>query len=287
MNRQHFLWLSLGASLALFLWAGLFPVGRDVGLTRRDVALGGGDVALLRLYESPLALAHSPLTQVSPYRTIELSHYLPIELSNYLTLPLSNSSPNPTPTPTPFRNPTATPSSQGGHGHDLFYIYCMPCHGDQGQGLTDEFRLRQYPPEDTNCWKSGCHGERPYENGFKLPKTVPALIGTNTLTRFATARQMYDFMRTAMPFSKPGSLSPEQYLQVLAYLLEQNHLVPAGARLEADTLQNIVLRAAATPTAGASPPAATADSSSSLLIGVVILAGVSMALYAVRRSRRR
>ena len=146
------------------------------------------------------------------------------------------------PTPTPFYNPTATPPTQGGHGHDLFYIYCMSCHGDQGQGLTDEFRNRQYPPEDTNCWKSGCHGNRPYENGFTLPKTVPALIGPGTLTKFATAQNMYDFMRTAMPFNKPGSLSQEQYLQVLAFLLEQNHIVPSGARLEVDTLQNIVLQ---------------------------------------------
>jgi len=160
----------------------------------------------------------------------------------------------------------------------------MPCHGDVGQGLTDEFRLRQYPPEDTNCWKSGCHGERPYDNGFKLPHTVPALIGANTLTKFATARNMYDFMRTAMPFSKPGSLSQEQYLQVLAFLLEQNHIVPEGTQLEADTLQNIVLRPAATPTAIASSPVAAADSSPLLLVGAIILFGVSV-VYWVTRSR--
>jgi len=199
------------------------------------------------------------------------------------TIVLANS--QSAPTPTPFRNPTATPPTQGGHGHDLFYIYCMPCHGDIGQGLTDEFRLRQYPPEDTNCWKSGCHGERPYSNGFKLPHTVPALIGANTLTKFATARQMYDFVRTAMPFSKPGSLSQEQYLQVLAFLLEQNHVVPEGTQLEAGTLQNILLRPAAAPTAIASSPVAAAESSPLLLVGVIIVFGVSVVFYWVSRSR--
>src|SRR5512141_682444 len=69
--------------------------------------------------------------------------------------PISTSAPpavalQPDPTRTPARNPTATPPTQGGHGHDIFYLYCMPCHGDSGQGLTDEFRLREYPPEDTN-----------------------------------------------------------------------------------------------------------------------------------------
>ena len=190
------------------------------------------------------------------------------------------------PTPTPRYNPTATPSSQGGHGRDLFYIYCMPCHGDFGQGLTDEFRLRQYPPEDTNCWKSGCHGNRPYENGFTLPHTVPALIGRNTLTHFTTARDVYNFIHTAMPFNKPGSLTQEQYLQLLAYLLEQNHIVPAGVQLEPNTLQNIVVRPDATPIITATPltsPDQTANSPA-LWIGVIIVGIVAGALYLGTRS---
>jgi cytochrome c len=241
MSRKRFLWMSLGASLGVFLWTWFSP------------AAGG----------LPHSLSGRPGTLL-PDRTISLSNY------------------QVNPTPTPFRNPTATPPSQGGHGHDLFYIYCMPCHGDSGQGLTDEFRLREYPPEDTNCWKSGCHGERPYDNGFKLPHTVPALIGANTLTKFATARNMYDFMRTAMPFSKPGSLSQEQYLQLTAFLLEQNHIVPEGARLEADTLQNIVLRPAATPVPLSQP---SMSNLSLLLAGAVIFVVVVFVVYLVRRSR--
>jgi hypothetical protein len=192
------------------------------------------------------------------------------------------------PTSTPFRNPTATPPTQGGHGHDLFYIYCMPCHGDRGQGLTDEFRNRQYPPEDTNCWKSGCHGNRPYDNGFILPKTVPALIGANTLTKFATARNMFDFMRTAMPFNKPGSLSQEQYLQLLAFLLEQNNLVPAGVQLAPDSLQQIALRPKQMPTSPASTADALPDGSASVMIGIILLLGIVVlaVLIILRRSRR-
>jgi mono/diheme cytochrome c family protein len=192
------------------------------------------------------------------------------------------------PTSTPFRNPTATPPTQGGHGHDLFYIYCMPCHGDRGQGLTDEFRSRQYPPEDTNCWKSGCHGNRPYDNGFTLPKTVPVLIGANTLTKFATARNMFDFMRTAMPFNKPGSLSQEQYLQLLAFLLEQNNLVPAGVQLAPDSLQQIALRPKQMPTSPASAADAQPDGSASVVIGIILLLGIVVlaVLIILRRSRR-
>jgi mono/diheme cytochrome c family protein len=189
-------------------------------------------------------------------------------------------------TPTPRFNPTATPPSQGGHGQDLFDLYCMPCHGDQGQGLTDEFRNRQYPPEDINCWKSGCHGERPYENGFTLPPTIPALIGQNTLTKFATARNMFDYMHAAMPFNAPGSLSQEQYLQLLTYLLEQNNLVTAGAQLDPDSLPQIKLRPEQIPTP---PPAAAVtptESSASLLVAVSIALGVGVVvLIRHRRSR--
>jgi mono/diheme cytochrome c family protein len=240
MNRKRFLWMSLGASLAVFLWVGFSPVRRDVASLRFDQ-----DAALLRLYQA-------------------------------------------NPTPTPFRNPTATPSSQGGHGHDIFYVYCMPCHGDRGQGLTDEFRNRQYPPEDTNCWKSGCHGPRPYDNGFTLPTTVPVLIGPGALQRFPTAQNMYAFMRAAMPFNKPGSLSDEQYLELAAFLLEQNRFTAEGTQLNAATLQNIVLQPGAAPTASAVPSAATGgagDNLSPLLLGVIVLLGLAAILYLVTRSR--
>ncbi len=136
------------------------------------------------------------------------------------------------PTRTPLYNPTATPPTQGGNGANIFWVYCMPCHGDHGQGLTDEFRNRQYPPEDVNCWKSGCHGARPYEQGFTLPITVPMLIGSGALAKFQSAQELYGFIRTAMPFNKPGSLSETQYLDLTAYLLESNHLAPAGVQLE-------------------------------------------------------
>lgn len=190
-------------------------------------------------------------------------------------------------TPTPFRNPTATPPTQGGHGKDVFYLHCMPCHGDQGQGLTDEFRFRQYPPEDTNCWKSGCHGERPYDNGFTLPKTVPALIGPGTLNRFATAQDVYNFIHKAMPFNAPGSLSDEQYLQLLAFLLESNHIVPDGTRLDAVSLANIALHGnMLAPTTASNSSDQPSAANGSLLIGVLVFLFAATILSLITRPRR-
>jgi hypothetical protein len=166
----------------------------------------------------------------------------------------------------------------------------MPCHGDVGQGLTDEFRFREYPPEDTNCWKSGCHGPRPYDNGFTLPITVPVLIGPGALQRFPTAQNMYAFMRASMPFNAPGSLSDEEYLKLTAFLLEQNQVTPLGTRLDSAGLEEIKLQPASPPTlaplATAIPSAAAPNAGSSFLLpGALMLAGLAVIGYLLLRSR--
>jgi mono/diheme cytochrome c family protein len=207
------------------------------------------------------------------------------QLSHYGTTASFNAQTNPT--PTPFRNSTATPPTQGGHGKDVFYLHCMPCHGDLGQGLTDEFRFREYPPEDTNCWKSGCHGERPYENGFTLPKTIPALIGPSTLSHFTTAQDVYNFIHKAMPFNAPGSLSDEEYLQLLAFLLESNHIVSEGTRLDAVSLANIALHGnMLAPTAASNSSDQPSAANGSLLIGVLVFLFAATILSLVTRPRR-
>src|SRR3990172_842018 len=71
-------------------------------------------------------------------------------------------------------------------GAQVFWLHCMPCHGDRGQGLTTEFRLL-YPTTEQDCWTSGCHGERPYEDGFTLPRQIPVVIGDEVVRRFPTS----------------------------------------------------------------------------------------------------
>ncbi|WP_376791913.1 c-type cytochrome [Thermoflexus sp.] len=111
-------------------------------------------------------------------------------------------------------------------GAAVFARRCSTCHGDRGQGLTDEWRAT-WPPTHQNCWKANCHGPQPYpENGFTLPRVVPALIGPNTLRRFATAADLYAYIRARMPFHAPGSLAEEDYRAVTAFLLQQ-HGIPA------------------------------------------------------------
>ena len=190
------------------------------------------------------------------------------------------------PIPTPFYAPTPTPPTQAGHGADVYHIYCMSCHGDRGQGLTDEFRTRQYPPEDAHCWNSGCHGDRPYEDGFTLPKTVPALIGTNALQRFDTAENLYHFIQSAMPFNAPGSLSAEQYLQLTSFLSERNGVTRAGAALTSASLSAVSLRKSdlASPISPPAPMNRIAEGVAMAVAIAVIL--TSIRLRARYRSRR-
>ena len=131
-------------------------------------------------------------------------------------------------TPAPTQDRLAEPTlpanpTQADRGAHVYWLSCLPCHGDRGQGLTDEFRAT-YPEEEQNCWQSGCHGKNPYESGFTIPKQIPALVGEKTLAKFSSGAQLYAYIQAAMPFWKPGSLSEEDAWKVTAFVLRENRL---------------------------------------------------------------
>jgi mono/diheme cytochrome c family protein len=131
---------------------------------------------------------------------------------------------SPTPTVDRLAEPTLPPNpGQADLGSQAFWLNCLPCHGDQGQGLTDEFRAL-YPEEDRYCWNSGCHGAHPYQNGWTLPTKVPRLIGEAALGKFETAANLHKFISSAMPYQAPGTLDEETYWQLTAFLLRQNQI---------------------------------------------------------------
>ena len=156
-------------------------------------------------------------------------------------------------TPTPTIDRLAQPTlpeqpSQADEGAQVYWLSCLPCHGDKGQGLTDEFRTT-YPPEEQYCWERGCHGEVPYENGFKIPKAIPGVIGDGTLAKFTDAAQLNSYIRAAMPFWKPGSLTQEQAWQVTAFILRENGIWNDLAPLNETNANTVkILRASPVPT---------------------------------------
>jgi len=174
--------------------------------------------------------------------------------------------------------------SQADYGAQVYWLYCLPCHGDRAQGLTDEFR-QTYPPEDQNCWTSHCHGKPTYENGFTIPTVVPALVGSGALAKFHTAANLYGFIHAAMPFQKPNSLTDEEYYKITAFLLRQNGLIDGQTEISpSNAAQIIVSRATPTP---APQPSQARDGGGIwgwlILIGAVVASLVI--LFVLKKSR--
>jgi hypothetical protein len=107
-------------------------------------------------------------------------------------------------------------------GADLYQFYCSTCHGDVGQGLTDEFRAT-WPEGEQNCWQSKCHIENHPPEGFILPRFVPAVIGEKTLVKFRSANDLFVYARAAMPYYKPGRLTDEEYVAITQFLVNENY----------------------------------------------------------------
>ena len=112
----------------------------------------------------------------------------------------------PAATPAP---PPADPAaaSLAAAGQTVFANNCVPCHGASGEGVT-----------------------------------APAIIGPEAdLARYKTARGLLDFVSGAMPQGSPGSLTGEEYLQVVVFLLVQNEFIDPDTPLDAGKLAGISL----------------------------------------------
>jgi hypothetical protein len=152
-----------------------------------------------------------------------------------------------------FSSPTATPSlnwvilptmpasaTQADVGAELYRLACSQCHGDQGQGLTDGWRAT-WPADHQNCWQAKCHGTSHPSDGFQIPRYVPAIIGPNTLARFKTALQLYEYNRSSMPWPTPGGLADEKNWQVTAFLIRANAIDPIQVPLDSERAAQLQL----------------------------------------------
>jgi mono/diheme cytochrome c family protein len=83
-------------------------------------------------------------------------------------------------------------------------------------------------------WCAVCHGAAA-EGG-----EGPAL-DRRTLASYRSADRLFRFLRISMPADEPGTLSDQEYLDVLAYLLDMNAMNPDGAPMDPATLADIPL----------------------------------------------
>lgn len=90
-----------------------------------------------------------------------------------------------------------TPESQADQiaaGREVYSGECAQCHGMNGEGGTG-----------------------------------PLVIGGNKrIASYGSTERLYDYVSRTMPFDTPGSLTAEQYWNVIGYLLDENELLPEG-----------------------------------------------------------
>jgi len=120
-------------------------------------------------------------------------------------------------------------------GEALFAERCQSCHLDGGTKALA-------PGLDILVGRTGTL------KGRAPGKTI------GTYWPFATT--LFDFIRRAMPFNAPQSLSNDEVYAASAYVFYLNHLVPADAVLDAQTLPAIPMpgRALFKATAGSTDP---------------------------------
>jgi hypothetical protein len=109
-------------------------------------------------------------------------------------------------------------------GENVYYYHCMPCHGDKGQGLTDEWRS-VWDADHQNCWGRGCHGSV-QNTSFILPTVVPPVIDKTSQPLFQRAQDLFTFLKASHPPQDPGCLNDDEYWAVTAFLFEENGLLP-------------------------------------------------------------
>jgi quinol-cytochrome oxidoreductase complex cytochrome b subunit/mono/diheme cytochrome c family protein len=172
--------------------------------------------------------------------------------------------------------PTVYPPEQADNGAQTYWGMCMDCHGDHGQGLTDEWR-NSFEPDERDCWASGCHGPDFPENSFAIPETgAPAVAGAGKLARFNNSFELHSFVRENMPLFPPGSLTEAETWDVTAHLLRLNDIQLAGIGLDKTNSSAIPIHHKVSLPESEVP-------GTLILSGVLLLAAIGMSLQARTR----
>ncbi|HZZ10187.1 MAG TPA: cytochrome c [Paraburkholderia sp.] len=102
-------------------------------------------------------------------------------------------------------------------GAHLFAAKCAACHGAQGQGGLGDALV----------------GGQGTLASAKPKRTVGSY--------WPYATTLFDYIRRAMPYNAPESLSADEVYALSAFLLNQNGVVPANTRLDAASLPRVVM----------------------------------------------
>lgn len=183
-------------------------------------------------------------------------------------------------------------ATEADYGAEIYRLVCQDCHGNVGQGLTEEWRREGFAPEDQNCWQAKCHSGSHPVDGFVLPQYVPPVAGEASLTRFNTSLDLYNFIRAAMPYHNPGSLLEREYWQLTAFIVRMNDLDPMTAPLDEARAAQLALHpdrptvaptAVITPTPVHRPVSTSTEKWSWGFLGLLAVLGLGTAVLLWRR----
>ena len=103
-------------------------------------------------------------------------------------------------------------------GAKIFAEKCSACHGDAAKGGIAPY----YP---------ALIGGQPLTNGIDTVKTIA--------NYYAYPTTIFDYVRRAMPYDMPRSLSDDEVYALTAYLLALNKLIGDGDVMDARTLPQV------------------------------------------------
>ena len=103
-------------------------------------------------------------------------------------------------------------------GAKIYVEKCAACHGEAGKGGIAPF----YP---------ALVGGEPLTNGIETAKTIA--------NYYAYATTVFDYIRRAMPYNQPRSLTGDEVYALTAYILSLNKLIGENDVMDAKTLPQV------------------------------------------------
>jgi len=114
------------------------------------------------------------------------------------------------------------PSGSGSYaqGEKVYQTKCLACHGDKLQGTP--------------------LGDRLIGGRGTLVNNSPAKAPVKTVESYwPYATSVFDYVKRAMPFNAPGSLSDDEVYAVVAYVLGEANIVAKNEVINASTLARV------------------------------------------------
>ena len=102
-------------------------------------------------------------------------------------------------------------------GAKLYAERCSACHGDNGKGSEHGAAMVGGPA------RASLDGGKTIKNYWPYATTI------------------FDFVRRAMPYSEPNSLSSDEVYAITAYILALNELIGQGDTMNAQTLPKVIM----------------------------------------------